>query len=76
MAKWCRNINYKVEENALAFIDISEITCYNISIEGTTAKEPRVDRNYSLIRAIAHELVTPVLLLRAPLLFYRKGVKK
>lgn len=48
-------------------IDISKITCYNKSIEGTTANEPRVDRNYSLIRAIALELVTPVRLLRVPL---------
>lgn len=63
MAKWCRSIG----KNANAFIDISKITCYNKSIEGTTANEPRVDRNYSLIRAIALELVTPVRLLRVPL---------
>ena len=62
MDKWCRGIR-----NDNTFIDISKITCYNKSIEGTTANEPRVDRNYSLIRAIAHELVTPVRLLRVPL---------
>ena len=51
----------------IVIIDNSKIVCYNISIEGTTANEPRVDRDYSLIRAIAHELVTPVRLLRVPL---------
>lgn len=32
-----------------------------------TVSEPRVDRDYSLIRAIAHEVVSPVRLLRVPL---------